>query len=152
MLHRFDLATSKVLALVGRVEPRDFVDTLTCNETVQPFGCLAWAACAKDPGFGPPAILEEAARANRYSSTELQGLAFEDQPPDPGELSRRWHAMLRAAREMVGTLPPGDVGRALLARGGGLFRGDTIALRAALADGGVIFHQGSIRGAMPRLV
>ena len=29
-LHPFDLATSKVLALVGRIEARDFVDTLTC--------------------------------------------------------------------------------------------------------------------------
>jgi hypothetical protein len=29
--------------------------------------------------------------------------------------------------------------------------GDTIALRAALANGQVTFHQGSIRGAMPRL-
>lgn len=33
-LHPFDLATSKVLALVGRVEPPDFVDTLMCDQTV----------------------------------------------------------------------------------------------------------------------
>jgi hypothetical protein len=32
-LHPFDLATSKVLALVGRVEPRDCIDTLTCAES-----------------------------------------------------------------------------------------------------------------------
>jgi hypothetical protein len=152
VLHPFDLATSKVPALVGRVEPRDFVDTLTCDETLQPFGYLAWAACAKDPGFSPAAILEEAARANRYSSAELQGLGFEGEPPDPGQLSRRWHAMLAAAREVVGALPPDDVGRAVLAANGGLFSGDTIARRAALADGQVTFHQGSIRGAMPRLI
>jgi hypothetical protein len=48
-LHPFDLATSKVLALVGRVEPRDFVDTLTCDHRVQPFGYLAWAACGVLP-------------------------------------------------------------------------------------------------------
>jgi hypothetical protein len=151
-LHPFDLATSKVLALVGRVEPRDFIDTLTCDESVQPFGYLAWAACAKDPGFSPAAILEEAARANRYSFAELQGLDFEDEPPDPGQLSRRWHAMLAAGREIVAALPPDDVGRAALAASGGLFRGDTVALRAALANCQVVFHQGSIRGAMPRLV
>jgi len=151
-LHPFDLATSKVLALVGRVEPRDFVDTLTCDESVQPFGYLAWAACAKDPGFSPAAILEEAARANRYASAELQGLALEVQPPDPGGLSRRWHAMLKAARDIVRALPPDDVGRAVLAAGGGLFRGDVSALRHALAEGRVVFHPGSIRGAMPRLV
>jgi hypothetical protein len=110
-LHPFDLATSKVLALVGRVEPRDFIDTLTCNESVQPFGYLAWAACAKDPGFSPAAILEEAARA-----------------------------MLAAARDIVGVLPADEIGRAVLAAGGGLFRGDIIALRAAITDGEVIFH------------
>jgi hypothetical protein len=152
VLHPFDLATSKVLALVGRVEPRDFVDTLTCHESVQPFGYLAWAACAKDPGFSPAAILEEAARANRYSSAELQGLGFEGEPPDPGQLSRRWHAMLAAARDIVGVLPTDEVGRVVLAAGGGLFGGDPAALVVALAAGQVIFHQGSIRGAMPRLV
>jgi hypothetical protein len=151
-LHPFDLATSKVLALVGRVEPRDFVDTLACNERVQPFGYLAWAACAKDPGFSPVAILEEAARANRYAAAELRGLEFEGDPPDPGQLSRKWHAVLAEAHAIVGALPPDDVGRAVLAGGGGVFRGDAVALRAALAAGQVVFHQGSIRGAMPRLV
>jgi hypothetical protein len=68
VLHPFDLATSKVLALVGRVEPRDFVDTLSCDREVQPFGLLAWAACGKDPGFSPAAILEHAARSTRYSA------------------------------------------------------------------------------------
>ena len=62
VLHPFDLATSKVLALVGRVEPRDFADTLTCDREVQPLGYLAWAACGKDPGWSPAAILEQAAR------------------------------------------------------------------------------------------
>ena len=38
VLHPFDLATGKVLALVGRVEPRDFVDTLTCDAEIQPLG------------------------------------------------------------------------------------------------------------------
>jgi hypothetical protein len=110
------------------------------------------AACGKDPGFSPSAILEAAARANRYSAAELHGLAFEDGPPDPGQLSRRWHAMLAAAREIVGALPPDDVGRAVLAADGGLFGGDLGALGAALVAGQLIFHQGSIRGAMPRLV
>jgi hypothetical protein len=76
VLHPFDLATSKVLALVGRVEPRDFVDTLTCDREVQPLGLLAWAACGKDPGFSPAAILEQSARSVRYSQAELDGLDF----------------------------------------------------------------------------
>lgn len=89
VLHPFDLATGKVLALVGRVEPRDFVDTLTCDRAVQPFGYLAWAACGKDPGFSPAAILEHAARSARYSETELARLDFEGEAPSASELSGR---------------------------------------------------------------
>ena len=96
-LHPFDLATSKVLALVGRVEPRDFVDTLTCNAEVQPLGYLAWAACGKDPGFSPPAILELAARSARYSEAELRGLDFDGEAPDATELAQRWRATLDTA-------------------------------------------------------
>jgi hypothetical protein len=35
-LHPFDLATNKVLALVGRVEARDWIDILQCDAAVQP--------------------------------------------------------------------------------------------------------------------
>jgi len=31
-LHPFDLATNKVLALVGRAEPRDWIDAIHCAE------------------------------------------------------------------------------------------------------------------------
>ena len=39
-LHPFDLATNKVLALVGRVEARDWIDIIQCHLTVQPLGYL----------------------------------------------------------------------------------------------------------------
>jgi len=48
-LHPFDLATNKVLAMVGRVEARDWVDVLSCDRHLQPFGYLAWAAGAFRP-------------------------------------------------------------------------------------------------------
>ena len=35
-LHRFDLATNKVLALVGRLEARDWVDVLACDARSSP--------------------------------------------------------------------------------------------------------------------
>lgn len=152
VLHPFDLATSKLLALVGRVEPRDFVDTLTCDREVQPLGCLAWAACGKDPGFSPAAILEHAARSVRYSQAELRGLDFEDGPPEAAELSQRWHAALAAARETVALLPAREAGRAVMARAGGLFRGDLEALRTALESDALAYHEGSIGGAFPRIV
>jgi len=62
-LHPFDLATNKVLALVGRVEVRDWVDVLMCDERVQAFGYLVWAACGKDPGFTPQGLVDHASRS-----------------------------------------------------------------------------------------
>jgi hypothetical protein len=152
VLHPFDLATSKVLALVGRVEPRDFVDTLTCDREVQPLGYLAWAACGKDPGFSPAAILEQAARSARYSEAELRGLDFEGEAPSAAELSHRWHAALETARETVALLPAREAGRAVMIRDGGLFRQGPESLREALRKETLVYHEGSIGGAFPRIV
>ena len=49
-LHPFDLATNKVLAMVGRLEVRDWVDVINADRRLQPLGYLLWAACGKDPG------------------------------------------------------------------------------------------------------
>jgi hypothetical protein len=57
-LHPFDLATNKVLAMVGRLEVRDWVDVITCDQELQPFGYLVWAACGKDPGYNPQSLLD----------------------------------------------------------------------------------------------
>jgi hypothetical protein len=75
-LHPFDLATNKVLALVGRLEVRDWIDVLTCDARLQPFGYLAWAASGKDPGFSPAAVLEHARRTTHYSAEEVAALAI----------------------------------------------------------------------------
>lgn len=152
VLHPFDLATSKVLALVGRVEPRDFIDTLECDRQIQPLGYLAWAACGKDPGFSPASILEEAASRGRYSQAELASLAFEGSAPDAGELSRAWHRILALARETVSLLPPEEAGRAVLAADGAPYRGGLDELRDALAARRLVFHAGRIRGVFPRIL
>jgi len=151
-LHPFDLATSKILALVGRVEPRDFVDVLTCDREMQPLGYLAWAACGKDPGFSPRAILELAARSSRYSRAELRGLDFEGEPPDAAALSQRWREALAAARDIVELLPAEEAGRAVLTADGDPYRGGASELTAALARDELLYHEGSIRGAFPRIV
>ena len=151
-LHPFDLATSKVLALVGRVEARDFVDTLTCDREVQPLGYLAWAACGKDPGFSPTAILELAARSARYSESELRGLDFEGDAPDAASLARQWRGILDTAREIVAALPADEAGRAVLTSDGVPYRGQPAALREGLLRGELQYHEGRIRGAFPRIV
>lgn len=152
VLHPFDLATSKVLALVGRVEPRDFVDTLTCDSEVQPLGYLAWAACGKDPGFSPMSILELAAQTARYTETEIQGLDFGGTPPDAPGLARQWREVLATGREIVALLPAETAGRAVLGQDGLPHQGPPATLADALLRGDIAFHEGSIRGAFPRVV
>jgi hypothetical protein len=151
-LHPFDLATNKLLALVGRAEPRDLVDALACHERLQPLGYLAWAACGKDPGFSPRAILEHAAASTRYAAVELAGLAFDGAPPDPADLLRRWHDALRAAREIVSQLPAEQAGKAVLAPDARPFRGDAAELEGALGANALLFHEGAIKGAFPQIV
>jgi hypothetical protein len=151
VLHPFDLATNKVLALVGRLEIRDWIDLLTCHDRIQPLGYLVWAACGKDPGFSPSAILEQAGRTGRYAAEDLAGLAFAGGAPDLPALSRTWHGALRDAGEIVAQLPGDRAGMCVLDAGGALYRRLTGNLRADIERGGLRFHAGSIRGALPRI-
>jgi len=150
-LHPFDLATNKVLALVGRVEARDWVDVINCHDRIQRLGYLAWAASGKDPGFSPAAILEQAARSARYTKAEVAALAFAGNPPDAASLSRRWHAMLHDAGGIVAALPPEAAGECVLDERGELFTGGIGELRTAVGSGALRFHEGRIRGALPQL-
>lgn len=151
-LHPFDLATNKVLALVGRLEVRDWVDVIACDERVQPLGYLAWAAAGKDPGYGPGAILEGAARSSRYSADEVAQLAFAGEPPDAGALARTWHRMLDTARETIALLPPDHAGTCVLDQGDSLLRSGPADLVTAIAEGRLRFRRGSMRGTLPRLL
>jgi len=150
-MHPFDLATTKALALVGRLEIRDWLDLLTCDARIQPLGYLAWAACGKDPGFSPAAILEQAGRSGRYTQDELNGLAFAGPAPDIAAASRTWHAMLAQAWEIVRLLPADEAGKCVLNQCGGLYTGPLERLREDLAAGELTFREGSIRGAFPTL-
>lgn len=150
-LHPFDLATNKILALVGRLEVRDWVDTIECSDRLQPLGYLAWAACGKDPGFSPLALIEHAARTARYSSEEVRMLAFSGSPPDAGELSRRWRSQLDAARATIAALPAPEAGKCVLNGSGGLLREPAASLTDTFVRDEVRFHHGAIRGALPQL-
>jgi len=151
-LHPFDLATNNVLALVGRLEVRDWIDVITCADRLQPLGYLAWAACGKDPGFSPHAILAEAARSTRYSIDEVSALSFAGHPPDAADLSQRWREHLRSAAELVAVLPGDRVGQAVISDQGTLMTASAAELASALRGGAVGFHAGRIRGAFPQLL
>ena len=148
-LHPFDLATNKVLALVGRLEARDWIDVIACHERLQPLGYLAWAACGKDPGFTPPGILDEAQRSSRYTDDEISSLAFDGPAPSARDLSTRWHAALERAREIVSRLPPGHIGEAVITPAGEFVTASVAELARALEHGGITFHRGRIGGAWP---
>jgi hypothetical protein len=151
-LHPFDLATNKVLAFAGRLEVRDWIDVIHCDQSLQPFGYLVWAACGKDPGFSPTALLDHAARTGRYSAEEVRSLSFEGPPPDPAALGRQWHSLLASARVTIDDLPADQAGRCVLDQQGRLFTGLGGTLRDALARRGLVFRSGSIRGVLPQLV
>lgn len=149
-LHPFDLATNKLLALAGRREPRDWVDTIRCHERLQGLGYLAWAACGKDPGHSPESLLAWSARV-RYAQEELDLAVASETPLDAASLGRRWHAAVEEGRRTVALLPREFAGMCVMAADGGLFRGGPEELEAALGAGRVRFHKGSIRGAWPRV-
>lgn len=149
-LHPFDHATNKILALAGRREARDWVDSIQCHETLQPLGYLAWAASGKDPGLSPLFILEQAART-RYVQAEIDQLAFDGPIPRASDLSERWHRALEEARQVVRLLPPEQVGLCVLDTHGGLLKAPPSVLAVELIHGRVAFHPGRIKGAFPEI-
>ena len=138
-------------ALVGRLEPRDWIDVIACHERLQPLGYLAWAASGKDPGFTPPGILTEAQRSSRYGDEELAGLQFEGTPPSARDLSRRWRRALEEATAIVGALPVSHLGEVVMTSDGALCRGDVATLEKLVAAGQLSFHRGRLGGALPQL-
>jgi len=149
VLHPFDLATNKVLALAGRLEPRDWIDVLTTHDKLQPLGYLVWAACGKDPGFGPTSILAEARRSGRYSQAELNELAFDGSAPDARVMGAKWHGMLLEAQTIVEALPPNESGKAVVDLQGAPYRQGPAALSVDLQENAVVFHEGRIGGVWP---
>jgi hypothetical protein len=147
-LHPFDLATNKVLALSGRIEVRDWIDVLNCDERLQPFGYLIWAACGKDPGYNPRSLLA-AARRLHYSQDEVNRFDFQGVAPDAAVLGERWHGALESAETICRMLPAGQAGTCVLGEKLELYRGDPQALTDALNRRTILFHGGRIGGAWP---
>lgn len=150
-LHPVDLAANKLLAVVGRVEARDWIDILKCDGQIQPLGYLAWASSGKDPGFSPSAILAEAVRTCRYSRLELSQLTFANTPPDIETLSANWRAMLATAHAVIDILPAAEAGTCVLTREGQLCNAGVSELSTLVQNDRLVFHCGRIRGAYPML-
>jgi hypothetical protein len=108
-LHPIDLAINKVLALVGRDEPRDFLDTLHVHRTVLPLGALIWAAAGKDSGYTPFSLLDLLRRRGRYRAEDFERLRLAS-PVDLPALKTEWREALEQADSFVHARPPNEVG------------------------------------------
>ena len=109
VLHPIDLAVNKVLALAGRDEPRDVLDTMHQHRYVLCLGALCWAACGKDPGFTPLSLLELLRRRGRVRQEDLSRLLLAE-PVDLGSLKREWLDALDSVEPFVSSRPADEVG------------------------------------------
>lgn len=109
VLHPVDLAVNKVLALAGRDEARDVVDTLHFHRSLLGLGALCWAACGKDPGFSPLSLLELLRRRGRVRAEDIGRLALA-QPIDLHSMKRAWLEALDSVAPFVASRPPEEIG------------------------------------------
>jgi hypothetical protein len=109
VLHPADLAVNKVLALAGRDEPRDVLDTLHLHRRVLGLGALCWAACGKDPGFTPLSLLELLRRRGRIHTEDLERLDLA-QPIDLHQVKRAWLDALDSVEPFVASRPADEIG------------------------------------------
>lgn len=150
-LHPIDLAANKLSALVGRTEARDWIDVITAIRRIQPLAFLLSAACGKDPGFSPTSMLEYVARRH-YNQVEIDEKITPKGLYDAAELCRFWHEEVERARTMLVKFPREEAGKAVLRRNGEPFSGDMNEFDSALASGDIVFHEGAIGGAWPRII
>lgn len=108
-LHPIDLAINKLLALVGRDEPRDFLDMLDVHRTVLPLGGLCWAAAGKDPGYTPFSLLDLLRRRGTYRPEDFARLRLA-RAVDLPALKAEWRGALEHADSFVRSRPPAEVG------------------------------------------
>ncbi len=108
-LHSVDLAINKLLALVGRDEARDFLDTLEMNRRTLSLGAMCWAAAGKDPGYTPELLLSMLRRRGRYQPEDFSRLMLQEKVDLPA-LKLEWLEALDTAEAFVSTRTPGELG------------------------------------------
>jgi hypothetical protein len=143
-LHEADAAVNKMLALAGRDEARDFVDILHLHATYLSLGTLAWAACGKDPGYTPDFLLDHASRHVSYSQADFDRLDL-NAAVDCTRMKKEWLTAQSTARQLVGSLPPDEVGCLYLDADNNPVTPDP----GNPAFPSLIRHTGSIGGAWP---
>lgn len=108
-LHPIDLAINKLLVLVGRDEPRDFLDIMEVHRKTLPLGALCWAAAGKDPGYTPLLLLDLLRRRGHVRQEDVERLALRD-VPDLAALKVEWLSALEEGEALVRARLPNEVG------------------------------------------
>ncbi len=108
-LHPIDLATNKILALGGREESRDLIDTLYFHEHLLPLGPLVWASAGKDPGFSPSSLLELLRRRGKIRQEDINRLNLTENL-DPTEIKKSWLAALEGCENFIRSRPIEEAG------------------------------------------
>lgn len=144
-LHPIDLAVNKVLALVGRNEPRDFLDVLQVDQEVLPLGALCWAAAGKDPGYTPFSLLDMLGRRGAYRPEDFERLRLAA-PVDLPALKAHWTRALASAVDFVRSRPPAELGCLYWSPRASKF------VAPGPDDADVLPHHGRPGGVLPRVV
>lgn len=108
-LHDVDAAINKVLALAGRTEVRDYVDTLHMHRSCLSLGAMAWAACGKDPGYTAEFLLEQCQRHAAYTQADFDRLDLRERL-DARDLKVAWVEAVEQGRALAAGLPPEELG------------------------------------------
>jgi hypothetical protein len=108
-LNPYDAATNKLLALVGRGEPRDYLDVLHFHQHRLTLSALCWAAAGKDPGLNPFMILQECQRTTRFRPEQFAELELAA-PLDLPAWKRTWMEASRLAETLLERLPAEEIG------------------------------------------
>ena len=145
LLHPIDLAVNKVLALAGRDEPRDFLDTLLVHQGTLPLGALCWAAAGKDPGFTPLSLLGLLRRRSRYRMEDFARLHLTE-PVDLQAMKGEWLRAMEEADAFVHSRPPEEIGCLYYSRGRQAF------VQPAEGDRDAVPHLGRPGGVLPRVL
>jgi len=143
LLHPIDLAINKLLALVGRDEPRDFLDIMFAHTSILSLGALCWAAAGKDPGFTPLMLLSLLRRRGRNRPEDFARLRLREQP-DLVELKGAWLQALDQAEAFIMARPPAELGCLYYSRTGRKF----VSVFSP-SDTDVVPHYGCPGGSMP---
>ena len=146
-LNFWDVAVNKVLAFAGRAEIRDWIDVLHLHESRLHLGALAWAGTGKDPGLSPEAIIRWGGRQAVYRPEDLADLKLRE-PVTLPQLKERWLEASADALNLIGSLPPNEVGCLYLN-----VTGKPVRPNPSSPDFWKLTrHYGSVKGAWPRIV